>query len=272
MDKRQEEREKQIEDGIWRPRIFKAFSEIDCLMATKNFGYGWTNLRGPKLFKDQPKVMIDLCRAIDPNLDPDKVVLLNFSYQDKIVFVNEEIIEGYKNRTKKLVGVDGVISNLAGSALMFLIADCVPTAIYDSKNKAIGIFHSSWHSMALNIVGKGVARMVQEFGSKPEDLLAVVGPAFSQNFEVKDDVLAFFKKNKQFSDEELAQIFAKVDEEHYHLDLFLAIRLQLQKAGVLENQIEITNLRTDLDNDLFPSFRLEKDESDRAPFIMYLKP
>jgi copper oxidase (laccase) domain-containing protein len=60
-------------------------------------------------------------------------------------------------------------------------------------------------------------------------------------------------------------------EGKYSLNLHKAILLELLKAGIPRGNIEVTSLRTDLDNDLFPSFRLEGGKADRFMFAMGLK-
>jgi hypothetical protein len=280
LNENQIERETQIKDGIWRPRIFDQFPEVDCAVATKQFGPGWIYLRESKRFEAPmnpekfrlAKVLINFARNIAPNLDPHEIVYPELAHTDNIVLVDDEIIENYAKSKQRILQTDGVITKRPNTMLMVLTADCPSIGIYDPRVKAMGVFHSGWRGTSFNIVGEGIAKMVKEFGSKPENLVAAVGPGFSKNYEVKNDVLEAFRDSGQFSEEELNRLFTKVDEEHYHLDLFLAIKLQLQKAGVPENQMEITNLRTDLDNDLFPSYRLEGQASDRAPFVMYLKP
>lgn len=280
QEPRQVERETQIKDGIWRPRIFENFPQIDCAVATKQFGPGWVYLRESNRFESPrnlekirlARVLIKLAREIDPKLDPHEIVYPELAHTDNIVVVDENIIENYARSKKRLLQTDGVITKRPGTALMILTADCPSVGVYDPQNQAIGVFHSGWRGTAFNIINEGIIKMVQEFKTDPKDLIAVVGPGFSQNYEVKDDVLDAFRRSSQFSAEELEQIFIKVDAEHYYLDLFLAIKLQLLKMGVPEGQIEITSLRTDLDNDLFPSYRLEGKEADRAPFLMYLKP
>ncbi|TSC92383.1 MAG: conserved hypothetical protein TIGR00726 [Candidatus Berkelbacteria bacterium Licking1014_85] len=276
------ERETQIDErGLWRSKILKPFlGRIDAVVATKECGPGWIELRNDSRFekshfdKDKFRLgrrIIELTREIDPEFNPREVVYPSLNHTNKVVEVTDEIVGNYRENRERLTNVDGLITNRKGTMLMVLTADCPPIAIYDPENHAVGLFHSGWKGTVGNIAGGGIQQMVEKYHSDPQKLIAVIGPGHSKDYEVKQDLADAFRNSGQFSETELDQIFIYKDEEHFNLDLHLAINLQLQKAGIPENQIEITSFRTDTDNDLFPSHRAEHGQADRSPFILYLK-
>ena len=86
--------------------------------------------------------------------------------------------------------VDGMITNVPGICLVTSYADCVPLYFVDPVKKAIGLSHSGWRG-TVGKIGKNTVQLMQEnFGSKPEDLLAAVGPSVCMDcYEVSEDVI-----------------------------------------------------------------------------------
>lgn len=88
-----------------------------------------------------------------------------------------------------------MITNVPGICLVTSYADCVPLYFVDPVKKAIGLSHSGWRG-TVGKIGKNTVQLMQEnFGSKPEDLLAAVGPSVCMDcYEVSEDVIEQFKE------------------------------------------------------------------------------
>ena len=172
--------------------------------------------------------------------------------------VHSDIIHVVRSRKPdKLVG-DGVVTDLPRLALGILTADCFPVLLVDTKKKAVGAFHAGWRGTVKRIVEKGVGIMRLEFGSRPEDIHAAIGPGIQKcSFEVGEEVEDAFHTQFDYADE----LFHNVQEsdavrERYpmlfmnqrapghgdpciklHLDLREANRRQLLAAGMPEANI-----------------------------------
>ena len=86
-------------------------------------------------------------------------------------------------------GCDGLVTNEPEVVLTVFSADCTPVLLYDPVAKAVGAVHAGWRGTAAAIVEKAVERMAAEFGSKPENIRAAIGPCISQCcFETDRDV------------------------------------------------------------------------------------
>ena len=72
---------------------------------------------------------------------------------------------------------DGLITDQPGRLLGIQTADCVPIIIIDPVKPAVGVFHAGWRGTVASIVDAGVAKLSAAYGSRPEDLLAAVGPS-----------------------------------------------------------------------------------------------
>lgn len=56
-------------------------------------------------------------------------------------------------------------------------ADCTPVILYDEKQNIGAIAHAGWRGTAENISSKTVQKMITDFNSKAENIVALIGPA-----------------------------------------------------------------------------------------------
>lgn len=73
-------------------------------------------------------------------------------------------------------GVDGLISSDPGEMLGIYVADCGAIWLADRGGGAVGILHSGKKGTELGILSEAVARMGRDFGTRPADLVVVLGP------------------------------------------------------------------------------------------------
>lgn len=160
---------------------------------------------------------------------------------------------------KKLKGVDGLLTNKPELCLVTSYADCVPLFFVDRKKKVIASSHSGWRGTVEMMGAKTVSAMEKQFGSKREDIVAVIGPSICQScYEVSRDVIdAFTERYGKKQMEELAYC-SDLENEKYQLDLWAANYLQLKEAGIPEENIHVTGLCTCCNSRLLFSHRASK--------------
>lgn len=136
-------------------------------------------------------------------------------------------------KKKDLKSVDGLCTNEKGTALIIYCADCVPLYFYDKNNSAIGLAHAGWKGTAAGMAKEMVERMWAEYGTKPEEVLAAIGPSISKKaFEVDAPVAKVFMALKDSS--------KFVEDSHdgkFHVDLWECNRQYLLQAGVKPENI-----------------------------------
>lgn len=121
---------------------------------------------------------------------------------------------------------DGFITSHAGEVVAVRTADCVPILLVDRRNLVVAAVHAGWRGTVAEIARHAVERASAEFGCRPEELEAAIGPAIGPCcFEVGDEVAAQF-------DPSLIHSSAKP-----HIDLIEANRRQLIRAGLRDEQI-----------------------------------
>jgi YfiH family protein len=177
-----------------------------------------------------------------------------------------------------------------GLLLAIQTADCVPILLVDPKRRAVAAIHAGWRGTLARITQKTVGRMHFEFGSKPADLLAAIGPSIGPCcYEVGADFVTKF--TAQFAD--AADYFdePRSGEEpnplqwlnmkppghqppprNVHLDLRKANRSQLLAAGLLAKNIYVSDLCTACHTGLLFSHRRESPLSGRLMSAIGLRP
>ena len=124
---------------------------------------------------------------------------------------------------------DGLVTREAGVALAVFAGDCVPILLHDPILGAVGAVHAGWRGTVADIAGAAVRKMAGEFGSRPSDVRAAIGPCISKCcFETGRDVTyALYSAMPEAADACVTPRGAK-----YMTDLKEANRLMLLRAGV----------------------------------------
>jgi len=88
---------------------------------------------------------------------------------------------------------DSLISNEPGTVLAVTVADCVPVFFVDVEELAFGVAHAGWRGLWRGIVKRTVTALMEEFDTKPANLLVGTGPAIrGPSYEVGPDVAGLF--------------------------------------------------------------------------------
>ncbi len=135
-----------------------------------------------------------------------------------------------------LPGVDALITDTPGLALVIRSADCVPVFLVDPARPAIGLVHSGKAGTRLNVVGHTLASMQRCFGTDPAACHATLGPS--------------------------------IGPCHYEVDLWDSIETQLTAAGLTD----VFNPRrcTACHLDRYYSYRAEKGRTGRMLAVLAL--
>ncbi|MCK9267887.1 MAG: peptidoglycan editing factor PgeF, partial [Alkaliphilus sp.] len=164
-------------------------------------------------------------------------------------------------------GVDGMVTDVPNIPLMAMFADCVPVFFIDTVKRTIGISHAGWKGTKLRIGEKTVRTMTDIYGSKAEQIIAVIGPSIGKCCYEVNDIVAD-QLDSGFTDTSTF-IFPK-GKGKYRVDLWEANRIILNEAGILNKNIIISGLCTGCNLDLFYSYRKEKGNTGRMGAVIQL--
>lgn len=196
----------------------------------------------------------DFLRAVE--LNPDNLFWVRQVHGENIVRVNAET----KSTTDMMA--DGLITNLPGSVLGILTADCLPVFFWDPVKRAVGIAHAGWRGALHGIAPKMVAAFQQNFGSRVQSIYVGMGPCIRQKaYEVGADFEALFPGFYQ-----PGPIAGKG-----YLDLAGFVRQGLLDAGILPERIEDCGLCTFQEQDHFYSYRRESQTRERILSVISMR-
>ncbi len=174
---------------------------------------------------------------------------------------------------------DGLVSDEPGVLLAIQTADCIPVLVADTRQRAVAGFHAGWRGTLKRIVEGGVGRMRLEFGSRPEDMVAAIGPGIGQCcYAVGEEVRGEFESQFAYADELFREVYdADPVKMKYpllfltarapghsqigpslHLDLVEANRRQLLDAGLRPEAISVIGHCTSCQPDRYFSYRAEQ--------------
>lgn len=188
-------------------------------------------------------------------VDPHSLVVSDQVHKLNIRIVDEadrgkgfDIPKDYKE-------IDGLITNKPGITLVTKYADCVPLFFVDPVKKAIGLSHSGWRGTVGKIGHITTKEMGKAFGSRPEDIIAVIGPSICTDcYEVGEEVAAEFKQTFADGDGDMP-VLRENHRGRYQLNLWETNRRILLEAGLRNDNIHTSGICTCCNSELLFSHR-----------------
>lgn len=188
---------------------------------------------------------------------------------------------------------DGLMTGEPGLLLGIQTADCIPVLVADRKRQVVAAFHAGWRGTVKRIVENGVGRMRVEFGSRPGDLVAAIGPGVGACcYAVGEEVLSSFESQFSYARELFREVYdADAVRTKYpmlfltqrapghspigpglHLDLVEANRRQLLDAGLKATVIKVVGGCTSCQTQLFFSHRASQGRAGRMLSVIGVRP
>jgi len=198
----------------------------------------------------------------------------------------------HTNRPSPCKG-DGLMTNVPGLLLAVQTADCIPVLVADPKRRVVAAFHAGWRGTVKRIVEAGVGRMRLEYGSRPQDLIAAIGPGIGACcYAVGEEVLSEFESQFAYADHLFREVYntdpvrtkypmlflTQRAPGHspigpsLHLDLVEANRRQLLAAGLKPGSIQSVGGCTNCQTKLFFSHRASKGRAGRMLSVIGIRP
>ena len=154
---------------------------------------------------------------------------------------------------KVVYEADGLMTDLPGVSLVVYSADCIPILFYDPVRRCVAAVHAGWRGTAAGIATAAVDRMKNVYGSRPEDILAAIGPGICPDcFETHEDVPNAM--TAALGTGVLHHIKIK-ENGKFAVDLKAINVMRLEHAGLDRSHIAVSSLCTSCDSDKFWSHR-----------------
>lgn len=169
------------------------------------------------------------------------------------------------NQAGSPVKADGMVTASPGVGLLMRFADCVPILVFDPIRIAIGLGHAGWLGTVRGVSIQLVSSMVLEFGSRPEDLIAGLGPSIGpDHYPVGPEVVAQVEAAFGARSSELLL----PQDGQVSFDLWAANRIQLESTGI--RSVEIAGICTACNLDDWYSHRGERGQTGRFGAVLAL--
>lgn len=148
--------------------------------------------------------------------------------------------------------------------LLSFHADCTPVLLYCQDTEIIAAIHSGWLGTTKQIVSKVTSHLINHEHCDPKQIKAYIGPCICQDcLEVMDNVIDLVKQ----MDFDTSPFYYQTDELHYQLDNKGLNKQMLLNLGVLEKNITVSPYCTVENDDLFFSYRKNKDNGRNITII-----
>jgi YfiH family protein len=175
---------------------------------------------------------------------------------------------------------DALITRAPGVLLTIQTADCIPILLADTRQHAVAAIHSGWRGTAQRVAEKTLGRMQMEFGTRPQDVIAALGPGiggccYEVGHEVVKEVTAKFPNAREWFTGPVDALENGDNDPNWlpwltmrppghappapraHLDLMAANHAILAGAGIASKNITSSGFCTACRTDLFFSYRRE---------------
>lgn len=202
-------------------------------------------------------------------VDYKDIVISSQYHHNNIKIVTEKDKGKGVIKDKDYQDIDGLITNIPEIPLITLHADCSAIYFYDPKKGIIGLAHAGWKGTAMEIAGKMVQTMAAQFDTMSEDLIIAISPSIcGKCYEIDEDVK---KEFHNMSIDSSPYISYDSEKNKYYLDINNINKAILINKGVKEENIELANICTMENKDLFFSHRGHKGKRGNQAAILELK-
>ncbi|HUX35872.1 MAG TPA: laccase domain-containing protein [Candidatus Paceibacterota bacterium] len=159
---------------------------------------------------------------------------------------------GTKFSASDAADVDAMITGEKNLFLVILTGDCIPLILYDPIKSVLALAHLSRINTPQNFTRKIIEKMESEYGAKPANILAGIGPFIN-------------KESYIFSAEELMKIvpdekifggfISDLSDGTKSIDLVGYNIREIISAGIKKENIEISGIDTAKDKNFFSHCR-----------------
>lgn len=186
------------------------------------------------------------------NVETNRELMRKALHVPKLIFPNQTHGMNVQRVTSKNIDkvpqADAVFTTEKNLALGVTHADCQAAIFYDPVHEAVAAVHAGWRGMAQNIYARTLEAMQREIGTQPQNLIVCISPSLGPDH-------AEYKNYKQ----ELPQDFWAFQPKPNYFDFWAISRKQLSALGILDKNIEITEICTHCQSKDYFSHRREKD-------------
>lgn len=251
--------------------IYYSFSNINTphCFTTKHGGLskGHTATMNLDTNKEESEIVMQnyriLCNILGFNYD--SITRIPQWHTNLVVTVTESNIGNLVHKPNVLGAADALVTNIPNVTLVTLHADCLPLYFYDPIASCIGLAHAGWRGTISNIAKAVIQKMRLIYNTNPKNIIVGIGPGICQNcFEVNAPVANTFYENGPNK----VYKYIKRNNNKYNINLSGVNTAFMLEYGIQKNNINVSNICTKCNSDMFYSHRLSgKNRGTMAAFM-----
>lgn len=251
--------------------IFDPYPHLSCVVSTRSGGVSTDYLRSLNLsFRtgDKEEHVIEnrtrFYRIAD--VDAESVAQGQLVHGNHVESITLDSPAGSRY---KFPETDGLVTSLKNRPLFIPVADCTAIAFFDPEQQVIGMVHAGWKGAVNGIPQRMVETMQKAYGCNPTNILVGIRPGIGPCcYQVREDLVEIF--TRAFP-EVASRFFVTQPDDTIHLDMWTALRWQLEVSGILPEHLNIAEICTACHTDEFYSHRAEHGKTGPFACLLILK-
>jgi YfiH family protein len=220
---------------------------VDTLITTRHGGVS----RGPyqslnlalHVGDDRQDVLENRRRAAAAlGTDPGDMVFCNQAHgRDVHVVTAADRGRGMASMDTAIAATDALVTTEPGVVLTVMVGDCVPVVLYDPAAQVLACVHAGWRGTVARVTEATVDAM-RDLGSRPEDIVAGIGPAVGpERYQVGPEVAEAARNCFPAS---ASEVIRPDGTGRWLFDLWQANRVLLREAGLRDENVHVAALPT----------------------------
>ncbi len=226
-----------------------ALSDVQHAVFTRHCGYSsepFQSLNVSFGVGDVPSNVHQNLSVVSKCMDAEDLVSANQVHGTEVLIFSENSVDGLsENLTPPFVG-DALVTDISKKNLVVKVADCQSVLLYDPDRQVVANVHCGWRGSIKNIIGHTIKVMEKQFTCHSDNIVAGIGPSLgpccAEFINYKSEIPAELWGYKEGSN---------------HFDFWSLSRDQLCDAGVLSENIDLSEICTQCNTERFFSFRGE---------------
>ncbi|MDP8257014.1 MAG: peptidoglycan editing factor PgeF [Candidatus Alcyoniella australis] len=193
------------------------------------------------------------------SLDAQTLLLVGQVHGTRVIVIADQ--QQTRSISEQPPEADALVCSVPGVAIGVLTADCVPILLADPCSGAVAAIHAGWRGTFDDAPGAAVRSLCDEFGAKPGQILAALGPSIGPaSYAVSPDLA------RQF----IGRFGSNVVDHGTapRLDLWRANVLNLCRAGLDPQRIKVLAEDSFAQPERFFSHRRDPNTGRQGSFIL----
>jgi hypothetical protein len=258
--------------GLIRPAGWEAFPWLRAGFSTREGGstsvygssgdlnLGWTTADSPEIVAQNRRRFVEAVAGAGFAKNAGELVAVRQFHSGLIRVVDTSTKPLASPEGKPVLRGDALITAQPNRLVAILTADCVPVLVADTRRRVVAAFHAGWRGTLARIVERGIGTMRLQFGSRPKDLIAAIGPGIGPCcYSVGEEVRFDFESQFAYAPTLFSEVYDSdpVRDKYpllfltarapghsnigpqIHLDLIEANRRQLLDAGLTAAKVSV---------------------------------